>query len=129
MNPPQSWMSDRNRSLHNAFTQKIVMAVYAVGFDVFWFAILVLGFALGLFKQWSDVLVPIFALSVLPAWWFSKITAYHMAYDDQTFRIAAQNTFYPMILKLAFVPVLGPLAERILKYQKPENPFIESPKK
>ena len=122
-------MSDRNRSLHNAFAQKIVMVVYAVVFGIFWLAILAFGYALGFFKQWTEVLATISVLSILPAWWFSKITAYHMAYDDQTFRTAAQNTFYPMILKLAFVPVLGPIAERILKYRKTKNPFIESPKK
>ena len=129
MKPPQSWMSDRNRSLHNAFAQKIVMAVYAAAFGVFWVALLALGYTLGLFQRWGDVIIPISVLSILPAWWFSKITAYHMAYDDQPFRIAAQNTFYPMILKLAFIPVIGPFAERVLKYQKTRNPFIESPKK
>lgn len=117
-------MSDRNRSLHNTFAQKIVMAVYAVVFGLFWSAIFVVVYALGFFKQWTDVLVPILALSILPAWWFSKITAYHMAYDDQSFGVATQTTFYPMILKLAFVPVLGTFAEKILKYNKVKNRFI-----
>ncbi|MDR0353513.1 MAG: hypothetical protein LBI02_09275 [Opitutaceae bacterium] len=63
-------------------------------------------------------------LSTAASWRFAKITAHHMAIENMSFKMAAKYTFYPVLMKLSFIPGAGPLFERFLK-PKNRNPFLE----
>ena len=68
-----------------------------------------------------------FTVCLVVAWWFSRITAHHMAIEGQSFKPAFQNTFYPVIMKLAFLPGIGSYFARLLEKKK-GDPFREKPK-
>jgi hypothetical protein len=102
----------------------VVMLLYLAILSPLWGSVLLWL----LFVSTSDAVMTLFAftvvLSVVPAWWFSRITAHHMAVDGQSFNLAFQSTFYPVAMKLSFLPVVGGYFERILQGKKP-NPFRE----
>jgi hypothetical protein len=60
------------------------------------------------------------AASVAGSWWYSRITAHHMTVEGLFFKEAAEHTFWPLLAKLTFLPLVGGFLQRFLEPVKPD---------
>jgi hypothetical protein len=108
------------------FFSVVLMLLYLVMLAPLWGGIILLR----LFVSRGDLVTTLVGFTILfsalAAGWFSRITAHHMAIDGQPFPLAFKSTFYPVAMKLSFLPVVGGYFERILAGKKP-NPFRQEP--
>jgi hypothetical protein len=111
------------RRFAHVFFQRVVMAVYFAGLSPLWIAPLLLARHSGKNDPWLLLTILFGAGSVAFSWWFSKITAFHMVEENQSFRIAFLSTFLPVITTLSFLPLVGGVFERVLISRK-ANPFV-----
>jgi len=66
------------------------------------------------------------SVSIAVSWWYSRYTAHYMVVELQSFKLAFKSTFYPVIMKLAFLPFIGGLFACLLG-SKEEDPDREHP--
>lgn len=55
------------------------------------------------------------------SWWQSMVTADLMFDEDMSFRLAMKATIYSGLMKLTFVPIIGPVFERLFTPRTPRE--------
>ena len=107
-----------------AFFQKLVMVAYFGMLAPVWGSILLWYLFASRTDEVLNFLGFTIVASVAASWWFSRYTAYYMVVELQSFKLAFQNTFYPFIMKLTFLPIIGGCFAKLLGPKK-KNPFRE----
>ena len=103
------------RAYFHAANRKAITLLYLLISTVFWSALWVFCHFFIHF-EWIGSFLGFLAMVLIGAsWWYSRITAYYMNEEEMTFWLAFRTTIYSVVLKLAFVPVIGSLFERVLK--------------
>ena len=69
-------------------------------------------------KSLFSLILSLVLASVAASWWYSRITANHMAVQGMFFKEAAKHTFYPVLANLTFLPLAGGLFRRFVEQQK-----------
>jgi hypothetical protein len=105
-----AWRNNWSRNYAFNFYQKATMLLYFSVLGLLWGPLAALYF---LSSSQSKSLMALAsgtaALSIAASWFFSRLTAHYMVHEEMGFRKAAAHTFYPVLSRLAAVPVLGAL--------------------
>ncbi len=64
-------------------------------------------------------------IGIIFSFWYSRVTAYYMVIEKLSFGKAFQHTFFPLIMKLSFLPIIGGFFEKLIKDEH-KNPFVEN---
>ena len=109
------------------FFQKLVMLLYFCMLAPFWGTALLYRLYIADANSTGNTVLglTIFGAGFM-SWWFSKITAHYMAVECHPFKLAFKQTFYPVVMKLAFLPFIGSCCEHFLNGKKNDTNEIDN---